>query len=278
MPGAAMHIGVPLQPDQDAARWDAHAAAYEQVFEPLTDSFAVRALHRLAPLPGLALLDAGAGTGGAALMAARLGARVTAVDASPAMAARIAARAALAGLPVTAAVGDGMALDLPDASFDRALSCFGVVLFPDPARGMAELHRILRPGGRVAVVTWTQPDRYELAARLRAATIAVRGAAPSGELPAQLRFVDPDRLSALLSHAGFAGVEIETVEAALHASSAPELAASLAFAPGMAAALDALGGDRGAVLDAFTAQLLADGHTGRVSLGAVAHLAVGDRT
>ncbi len=272
-----MVIGVPLQPDQDASRWDAHVAAYEQVFEPLTDSFAARALQALAPLPGLDLLDAGAGAGGAALMAARLGARVTAVDASPAMAARIAARAAGAGLAVTAAVADGMALDLPDAGFDRALSSFGVVLFPDPARGMAELHRILRPGGRVAVVTWTQPHRYELAARLRAATIAVRGATPPGEMPAQLRFIDPDRLSALLSHAGFSAIGIETVEGTLQSPSAQDLAASLAFAPGMAAALDALGEDRAAVLDAFTAQLLADGHTGRVSLGAVAHLATGRR-
>lgn len=273
-----MLIGVPLQPDQDAARWDLHVAGYERVFEPLTDIFAARALHILGPLPGLALLDVGAGAGGAALMAARQGARVTAVDASPAMAARIAARASQAGLAVAAAVGDGMALNLPDRSFDRALSSFGVVLFPDPARGMAELHRVLRPGGRVAVVTWTQPHRYELAARLRAATVAVRGAPPSGELPAQLRFIEPDRLSALLSGAGFGGVRVETMEAMLHAPSTHALAASLGFAPGMAAALDALGGDREAVLDAFTAQLRADGYAGRVSLGAVAHLAVGDRT
>ncbi len=272
-----MVIGVPLQPDQELARWDAYVAGYEAVFEPLTDAFAARALDLLAPLPGLALLDVAAGAGGAALLAARRGARVTAVDASPAMAARAAARAAQAGLAVTAAVGDGMALDLPDGAFDRALSCFGVVLFPDPARGMAELHRVLRPGGRVAVVTWTQPHRYELAARLREATVAVCGAPPPGELPAQLRFIDPERLSDLLSGAGFRAVGIETAEASLHAPSAAELAASLAFAPGMAAALDALGADRHAVLDAFTGQLLADGHTGAVSLGAVAHVAVGTR-
>ena len=46
----------------------------------------------------------------------------------------------------------------------------------------------------------------------------------------------------------------------------------------MAAALDALGEDRAAVLDPFTSQLLADGHVGTVSLGAVAHLASGSRT
>ena len=272
-----MLIGPPLQPDQQPARWDTHVAGYEAVFEPLTDAFAARALEMLGPLQGLALLDVAAGAGGAALLAARQGARVTALDASPAMAARVAVRASQAGVAVTAAIGDGMALDLLNGAFDRALSSFGVVLFPDPARGMAELHRVLRPGGRVAIVTWTQPHRYELAARLRAATVAVCGAPPSGELPAQLRFIDPELLSGLLSRAGFRSVVIETVEAALHAPSARALAASLGFAPGMAAMLDALGRNRQAVLDAFTAQLLADGHTGGVSLGAVAHVAVGDR-
>lgn len=273
-----MLIGAALQPDQQPARWDAHVAGYERVFEPLTDAFAARALVMLGPLPDLALLDVAAGAGGAALLAARQGAQVTAVDASPAMAARIAVRASQAGLAVTTAVGDGMSLDLPDGAFDRGLSCFGVVLFPDPARGMAELHRIIRPGGRAAIVTWTQPHRYELATRLRAATVAVCGAPPSGDLPAQLRFIDPDRLRGLLSDAGFRSIAVETVKSALHAPSARELAASLAFAPGMAAMLDALGSDRHAVLDAFTAQLLADGHTGCVSLGAVAHVAIGDRT
>ncbi len=272
-----MLIGPALQPDQQPARWDAHVTAYERVFEPLTDAFAARALELLGPLEGLSLLDVAAGTGGAALLAARQGAHVTALDASPAMAARIASRAAQAGLAVTAAVADGMELDLPDGAFDRALSCFGIVLFPDPARGMAELHRVLRPGGRAAIVTWTQPHRYELAIRLRAATEAVCGAHPPGELPAQLRFIDPERLSGLLSRSGFQSIRVEIVEAALHAPSAGELAASLAFAPGMAAMLDALAGRRQAVLDAFTSQLLADGHMSEVSLGAVAHVAVGVR-
>jgi len=267
-----------MQPDQDAARWDVYVGAYEQVFEPLTDSFAEHALRLLGPLASMELLDVGAGAGGAALLAARQGARVTAVDASPAMVDRINARALAAGAgSVTAGVQDGMALRLPDHSFDTALSSFGVVLFPDPACGMAELHRVLRHGGRVAVVTWTQPHRYELAARLRAAIVAVRGVAPTGELPAQLRFIDPDRLRALVLEAGFGAVRIETIEAVLRAPSARQLASSLAFAPGMAATLDALGPDRDAVLRTLVARLEADGQADAVSLGAVAHVAVGER-
>ena len=68
-----------------------------------------------------------------------------------------------------------MALDVADRSFDAAMSIFGVILFPDPVGGMREIGRVLQPGGRVAVVTWTEPQRYELAARLRPAIAAVRG-------------------------------------------------------------------------------------------------------
>jgi SAM-dependent methyltransferase len=271
-----MVIPRPLQPDQDAARWDAHVADYESVFEPLTDAFAARALDALRPLHGAAMLDLAAGAGGAALQAARRGARVTALDAAPAMVARIRERARAAGIDTIAAdCADGTApLPLADAAFDGALSCFGVVLFPDPAPAIAELARVLRPGGRLAVVTWTEPERYELAARLRAAVIACRGAPPPpSELPAQLRYTDPAALIALISAGGFGAVRIARVEAALHAPSAHGLAASLGFAPGMAAMLDALGPDRAPVIEAFVAGLEADQGTGPVALGAVAHIA-----
>jgi len=267
-------IAAPLQPDQDPSCWDAHADAYGRVFEPLTVGFVRQALDRLEPLAGCDLLDVAAGAGGAALEALRRGARVTAVDGSAAMVRRIAARAP----GIDARMMDGVALALPDAGFDIGLSCFGIVLFPDPAAGMAELRRVLRPGGRVAIITWTELHRYALAARLRDATIAVRGAVPPGELPAQLRFVEPERLRALVAGAGFAEVRVERLEADLLATSAPALAASLAFAPGMAAMLDALGADRPAVMRNFADRLAADQGPGEVRLEAVAHVALAVRT
>lgn len=269
-----------IQPDQDPAQWDRHVDAYEGVFEPLTDAFNRAVLGLLAPLGGVDLIDVAAGAGGAALAAAAQGARVVAVDASPAMVARIAARAALqiAGGRPEARLADAAALPFPDASFGAALSSFGIVLLPDPGRGMAELRRVLRPGGRVAVVTWTESHRYEAAARLSDAVTAVRGAPPPlGDLPAQLRFTDPDRLRALLADAGFTSVRVERVEAALRAPSAAFLAGSLGFAPGMAAMLDLLGPDRDAVLRHFRAALEDAQGLGAVTLGAVAHIAVAVR-
>jgi len=95
-----------------------------------------------------------------------------------------------------------------------------------------------------------------------------------GELPAQLRFIDPDLLRALMADAGFAAVTVERVEASLHAPSAAALAGSLGFAPGMVAILDALGRDRDAVLRRFQSTLKADQGADPVALGAVAHIAV----
>ena len=262
------------QPDQIAARWDGFVEPYERVFEALTIQFAAPALAALGPLRGLRVLDVAAGAGGVALMAAAQGAQVVAIDGSPAMVRRIGARARGG---VTALVADGMALGVVPGSFDVAISCFGVVLFPDPAAGMAEIFRALRPGGRVAVVTWTQPQRYDLSARLRAAAIAVRGERPLGPLPAQLRFIDPDTLTALLTSAGFGAVTIETHEAVLTVPDPAALAQQLAFAPGMAATLDEFGADRASILAALTQQLMADFADGPALLPAVAHFAVGTR-
>lgn len=261
-----------MQPDQDPARWDAFVDGYERVFEPLTDAFNARALDTLEPLDGQDLVDVAAGSGGAAVLAAARGARVVAVDGSAAMVARMAARG------VAAQRADAAALPFRDGSFDAALSSFGVVLLPDPAAGTAELRRVLRPGGRAAVVAWTEPHRYELAALLREAAAAEGVPPPSGDLPAQLRFTDPARLRALLDGAGFGSVRVERLEAPLHAPSAARLAASAAFAPGMEAGLDAAGARRAAVLHRFRAALEARFGAGPVSLGAVAHVATGTRS
>jgi SAM-dependent methyltransferase len=274
-PDRAMTITAILQPDQRPERWDDHVALYEQVFEPLTVEFARAAIGRLKVRRGERVLDVAAGAGGAALALAEAGAAVTAVDGSVGMIDRIKARAAARGMTVDARVMDGMALDFPDAAFDAALSVLGVILFPDAVKGLREMRRVVRPGGRLAVVTWTQPHRYELAAQLREAILSL-GPEPSApaDLPAQLRFVDAAAFERLFAEAGVDRVATEAVEARLQVPSARWLADRIAFAPGMQAWVSGLGEGRSAALDAFVTRLERSHGSGPLSLGAVASLGV----
>ncbi len=275
-----MTVTIALQPDQQPARWNDHVAVYESVFEPLTDAFARRAIEGLALGPGASLIDIGAGNGGGALIAAAAGADVLAIDASPAMVARIKQRAAdvgkLAGR-IRAEVMDGAALALPDAAFDAAISVFGVILFPDPAHGLQEIARVLKPGGRAAIVTWTQPERYELATRLISATTSVRGAQQPASLPAQLRFREEAVFRDLFLQSGLAVERIEVVPERWRLPSARWLVENIAFAPGIAAMVGSLDADRATVLDAFTAALERDHGRGEIALSAVAFLGIGQK-
>jgi len=273
-----MNLPSALQPDQQPDRWNDHVAVYEAVFEPLTDAFARRAIDALAPAPGASLIDVGAGNGGCALIAARAGADVLAIDASPAMVERISQRAGNAGRlagRIRAEVMDGAALALADATFDAAVSIFGVILFPDAVGGLREIARVLKPGGRAAIVTWTQPERYELATRLVSAMASVRGPQAPPSLPAQLRFREEAAFRDLFSQSGLALERIDVVPERWRLPSARWLAENIAFAPGIAAMVGALGADRKAVLDAFTTALEADQGTGEITLSAVAFLGIG---
>ncbi len=276
-----MSLAVELQPDQKPERWNDHVAVYEEVFEPLTNVFAGRALDHLDLGPGDRLIDVGAGAGGAALIAAARGCDVVAIDASPRMVARIVTRAKGAGKiagRVHADIMDGMALGLPDGSFDAAISVFGVILFPDADLGMREIARVLKPGGRAAIVTWTETERYELAARLLGAIAAVRGPQPApSSLPAQLRFREEPALRKLLIDAGLIVDAVVRVEERWRIPSARWIADHIAFAPGMAAMVGALGVDRTPVLDAFVAALERDQGQGEVGLTAVAHIGVAQK-
>jgi ubiquinone/menaquinone biosynthesis C-methylase UbiE len=266
-------ITADLQPDQQTARWDDHVILYEEVFEPLSLAFARRAIARLELRSGERALDVAAGSGGAALAMAEVGAVVTAIDGSSRMIERIRRRAEGARVGVDARVMDGHSLDFPDGVFDAALSIFGVILFPDAVKGLAEIRRVVKPDGRVAVVTWTQPHRYELATNLREAILTLGSeASPSAALPAQLRFVDPEAFRGLFAAAGLDEVEIEAAEAHLQLPSARWLADRIHFAPGVEAWVSHLGEHRAAALDAFAARLETAQGPGPISLGAVASI------
>jgi SAM-dependent methyltransferase len=117
--------------------------------------------------PGDRVLDVGIGTGNAAIEAARIGARVTGLDLTPAQIDRARVRCEAEGVEVDLFVGDVQEIDLPTGSFDVVLSVMGMIFAPDHARAIAEMARVCRADGTVAITSWAQggwSDRWRSAA------------------------------------------------------------------------------------------------------------------
>ena len=117
------------------------------VGELLAEAVDVRAGERV--------LDVAAGNGNATLAAARRFAEVTSTDYVPALLDKGKARADAEGLKVAFKVADAEALPFADASFDVALSTFGVMFTPDHARTAREMLRVTCNGGRIGLANWT---------------------------------------------------------------------------------------------------------------------------
>ena len=105
------------------------------------------------------VLDVATGSGNAAIAAARHGSQVVGVDYVPSLLERGRARAAAEGLDIELVEGDAEALPFPDASFDAVISVFGTMFAPDQKRTAEELLRVSRPGGTIALASWT-PDGF----------------------------------------------------------------------------------------------------------------------
>ena len=121
------------------------------VAERLVDAADVRA--------GTSVLDVASGSGNAALAAARLGGVVTGIDYVPTLLERARERAAAERLTVDFEPGDAEAIPFPAESYDAVLSVFGTMFAPDHRRAAAELVRVTRPGGTIALASWT-PDGF----------------------------------------------------------------------------------------------------------------------
>ena len=127
------------------------AARITLVAERLVDAADLRA--------GWRVLDVATGSGNAAIAAARLGCDVTGSDYVPSLLARGRERAAAERLPVTFVEGDAEALPFGDAEFDAVTSIYGAMFAPDHERAASELVRVSRPGGAIALASWT-PDGF----------------------------------------------------------------------------------------------------------------------
>lgn len=170
--------------------------------------------------PGLAVLDLASGPGLLARDAAdrvQPGGWVLASDIAEAMLAAGARRATDEGRAATLgfAAADAEQLCLPDAAFDRVLAGLALFMFPHPERALAEMHRVLRPGGRVVLSVWGPREAVPLIARAQDC-IARLLPAPKVARPSVFRFGDAATLSDALQAAGFSDVRIEPCRFGCH--------------------------------------------------------------
>jgi demethylmenaquinone methyltransferase/2-methoxy-6-polyprenyl-1,4-benzoquinol methylase len=157
--------------------------------------------------PGDRVLDVCCGTGDLAVAAAQAGGTVTGIDFSEPML----ARARQKSDEVEWLEGDALALPFAEGSFDAVTIGFGLRNLANPERGLAELRRVLRPGGRLAILEITRPRgllapfyRFWFDGVIPLAGKVLPGGAAYSYLPASVRrFPAPDALAKLMDDAGF---------------------------------------------------------------------------
>jgi SAM-dependent methyltransferase len=193
-----------------ADRW----AAYADDVDVARAAVTVGLLERADPRPGDRVLELAGGPGGVGLAAAERvapGGEVVITDVVPAMSAVAAARAAARGLEhVVTRERDLEEIVEPDDAFDVVLCREGLMFASDPARAAAEIRRVLRPGGRVAVAVWGPREANPWLGLLFDAVTAQTGRpVPPPGVPGPFSLGDGARLEALLRGAGLDDVRVE---------------------------------------------------------------------
>jgi SAM-dependent methyltransferase len=148
----------PVLPQNEKARsvWNAPGARYDEISRTIADAIE-HAVERLEPSPGQRILDLATGTGWASRSIARRcpGAHVIGADIADELLAAARSLATREQLAIEYQQGDAESLPFEDAEFDAVISTFGVMFTSRPAVAAAELGRVVKPGGRVVLATWT---------------------------------------------------------------------------------------------------------------------------
>jgi SAM-dependent methyltransferase len=165
--------------------------------------------------PGMRVLDLASGTGDPAITFARLvspDGRIVGTDLSAGMVEVARANAAREGVrDIEFRQADMQALPFDDASFDAVTSRIGIMYAVDIAKTVAEIRRVLKPGGRMAFAVWGPPDQGTYIAFVVGGFFAHRQPeTPPPDMPFPLRFAAPGSLGAALHAAGVTQLEEET--------------------------------------------------------------------
>jgi SAM-dependent methyltransferase len=192
----------------EAQGWAKRAEEYDRFFGPITGRVIDPLLDAAAVGHGAArVLDLATGPGYVAARAASRGAAIVGIDVAEPMLEL--ARRRLPGAEFRHA--DAQALPFADSSFDAVVGNFLILHVGAPERVAAEAHRVLAPGGRLALTTWDVPERARFLGVVLEAVASV-GAVPPAEVPAGpplFRFAADDEFRALLQ--AFADVSVQAI-------------------------------------------------------------------
>ncbi|MGE7370391.1 class I SAM-dependent methyltransferase [Neorhizobium sp. NPDC001467] len=192
---------------------DEFARVYELTGTRVTAPIAVEALRLMQPIPFHSrILDIGAGAGALSIPAAYGGATVLAVDIAPGMVNLLSDR--LAPFPLASArVMNGEDLCLPDNSFDLTFSILGISLFHDWKKGLREMSRVLRPGGKACIASWkTPPGGGPFMVMAKALRTVFPDSPPPPASEGFLTFSDPVRTVMEMQAAGFTDIKVVEFE------------------------------------------------------------------
>jgi SAM-dependent methyltransferase len=148
--------GIQPHNERPAAVWSAGGADYDRISRGIADSIE-HCVLRLDPRPGERILDLATGTGWTSRAVARRGAAVIGVDIAADLLAAARQRAKAEGLDIDYRTGDAEKLPFADGEFDAVVSTCGIMFASRPEAAAAEVARVTRKGGRVALTTWL-PD------------------------------------------------------------------------------------------------------------------------
>jgi len=199
--------------------WNDSAGAYRAImgqFKPFHDAL----VAGLRPRTGESVLDLACGPGEPALsIARRVGPQgeVIGVDLSEKMV-RLAHRAARAAAVSNVAfrVMNCEKLEFPDARFDAVESAFGFQIFTDPEKAAREAHRVLRPGGRIAVCVWSTAERVPFLNALVGPMLAHAEPDETGYLPTPFETGGPGEMVEFLRRSGFRAARERRLRQELH--------------------------------------------------------------
>ena len=210
--------------------WDVASQGYAEKIAPkMMETFAEEFVERLDVNGNTEALEVAAGSGALTDTLAKNVKSLLATDFSPKMIELVELKINNAGLTnVSFGLMDGQALEIDDNTMNRAACSFGLMLFPDRHKGFRELHRVVRPGGKVMVSGWADPDRFESFGLFMG---AIQRAFPDFPKPASpppiFSLADLDSFKKQMEAAGFQNVHVEFIERDLTVNNFEEIWAML---------------------------------------------------